>query len=62
LDPQTQVSKVQNDDFGEMINVFRVDFRDKDQLNLTLPLPSLPKCNPNLPPPQDSPNPIALVA
>ncbi len=45
-----------------MINVFRVDFRDKDQLNLTLPLPSLPKCNPNLPPPQDSPNPIALVA
>jgi hypothetical protein len=26
--PQVQVSKAQNDDFGEMTNVFGVDFRD----------------------------------
>jgi hypothetical protein len=62
LDLQTQVSKAQNDDFGEMANVFGVDFRDEDQLNLASPHPSFPKCNPNLPPRQDSPIPINLVA
>jgi hypothetical protein len=60
---QIQVSKAQKNDYGNMTNVFGMDFRGEDGLDLASPPPSPSKCNLN-PPPLPPPNyliPIDLI-